>query len=246
MLSLAAGALAGGTGSTPGAGSGSGGGGSIAAVLGGAALLVLAGFAPWALFRLLPFLEAGAVGHLEGLGHRARQTATAPVKGLAMTAMRSHFAAAGGAGSMLNLAGGGSGSSPGGSSSLTTPGGPDGPRGDGPTGVPPDPGPSSAQTTGVGTVQSPGHGIPAWQPNAKSTAAARRLEAMGPWEESVDPPAGIRPPSPGLTPLPRQTAARHHDWLGHDRLGPKLISAPIAPPPVHTAAAGDAGGDRGK
>ena len=41
------------------------GGGGFAAVLAGAALLLLAAFAPWALFRLLPFVEAGAGGHLE-------------------------------------------------------------------------------------------------------------------------------------------------------------------------------------
>jgi hypothetical protein len=53
VLSLAAGALAGGTGSTPsGAGSSAaGGGGGFGAVLGGAALLLLSAFAPWALFR---------------------------------------------------------------------------------------------------------------------------------------------------------------------------------------------------
>ena len=93
VLSLAAGALAGGSGSTP-AGA-TGGGGGFASVLGGAALLLLAAFAPWSLFRLLPFIEAGAVGHLEGLGQRARHHAAVPAKGLANVAMR-----AAGAGSM--------------------------------------------------------------------------------------------------------------------------------------------------
>ncbi len=92
VLSLAAGALAGGSGSIPaGAGTpagGSGGEGGFGAVLGGAALLLLSAFAPWALFRLLPFLEAGAVGHLEGLGQRARRPVVAPAKGLAFDAMR--------------------------------------------------------------------------------------------------------------------------------------------------------------
>ena len=45
---------------------------------GGAALLLLSAFAPWALFRLLPFVEAGAVGHLEGLSHQARHSVSAP------------------------------------------------------------------------------------------------------------------------------------------------------------------------
>ena len=67
-------------------------GGGFASVLGGAALLLLAAFAPWALFRLLPFVEAGAVGHLEGLGQRARSRAAAPTKGLAAVALRSSMA----------------------------------------------------------------------------------------------------------------------------------------------------------
>jgi hypothetical protein len=80
VLSLAAGALN--------AGSGAQGSGSFSAVLGGAALLLLAGLAPWALFRLLPFMEAGAVAHLEGVSQRARQAAKVPSRGLAQTALR--------------------------------------------------------------------------------------------------------------------------------------------------------------
>jgi len=86
VLSLAAGALAGGAGSTPSGASASGGG--FSSVLGGAALLLLASFAPWSLFRLLPFLEAGAVGHLEGLTQRARHQAAVPARGLANVALR--------------------------------------------------------------------------------------------------------------------------------------------------------------
>jgi type IV secretion system protein TrbL len=86
VLSLAAGALAGGTGSKPSGATGPGGG--FASVLGGAALLLMAAFAPWSLFRLLPFIEAGAVGHLEGLGQRARHQAAVPARGLATVAMR--------------------------------------------------------------------------------------------------------------------------------------------------------------
>ncbi len=85
VLSLAVGALASGTGSTPSGATASGGG--FASVLGGAALLLLAALAPWSLFRILPFLEAGAVGHLEGLSQRARHLASAPVAGLANVAL---------------------------------------------------------------------------------------------------------------------------------------------------------------
>ncbi|HEY1830930.1 MAG TPA: hypothetical protein VGG38_11865 [Acidimicrobiales bacterium] len=60
-LSLAAGAVTSGSG--------------FAAVLAGAALLVLATFTPFVILRLIPMAEAGAIGHLEG----ARQRATAAV-----------------------------------------------------------------------------------------------------------------------------------------------------------------------
>ena len=66
-LSLAAGAVSSGT-----AGSGAHGAG-FSAVLAGGALLVMATFVPFAILRLIPAVEAGAVGHLEGL--RARGTA---------------------------------------------------------------------------------------------------------------------------------------------------------------------------
>jgi hypothetical protein len=58
-LSLAAGALGGGLVH-----------GEAAPVVDGVALLLLAVFAPYALLRLLPFIEAGAVGHLDGAGRR--------------------------------------------------------------------------------------------------------------------------------------------------------------------------------
>jgi hypothetical protein len=61
VLSLAASALASGTGS------------GFASVLGGGALLLLAAFTPFTLLRLIPAVEAGAVHQLEGVRHRARQ-----------------------------------------------------------------------------------------------------------------------------------------------------------------------------
>ncbi len=177
VLSLAAGALAGGS------GSGSRGGG-FAAVLGGAALLLLSAFSPWALFRLLPFVEAGAVGHLEGLGQRARHQVAAPIKGLATAALEATgvgaVAGAAGAAGGLEAAmarsaaslggggggGGGRGRGPGGLGGLS--GGPGGGPSAGPSGgfdvgdgrdawglsdgSPPDLGPSSAELTGVGSM----------------------------------------------------------------------------------------------
>ena len=60
-LSLAAGAISSGTAGTGDAGSG------FASVLAGGALLVLATFVPFSILRLIPMIEAGAVGHLDGL-----------------------------------------------------------------------------------------------------------------------------------------------------------------------------------
>ncbi len=70
ILSLAAGALASGTGT------------GFASVLGGAALLLLAAFAPFTLLRLVPMVEAGAVHQLEGARHRVAHAlaSTAPVR----------------------------------------------------------------------------------------------------------------------------------------------------------------------
>jgi hypothetical protein len=64
-LSLAAGAISSGT-------SGSG----FASVLAGGALLVLATFTPFTILRLIPMIEAGAVGHLEGVRQRGTATMT--------------------------------------------------------------------------------------------------------------------------------------------------------------------------
>jgi hypothetical protein len=75
-LSLAAGAVASGT-----AGTGSHGSG-LSAVLAGGALLLMATFVPFAILRLIPAVESGAVGHLEGL----RQRGTASLSQLSRSA----------------------------------------------------------------------------------------------------------------------------------------------------------------
>lgn len=43
---------------------------ALGAGLSGAAMLLLAGFAPFALLRLVPIVEAGVIGHLEGVSRR--------------------------------------------------------------------------------------------------------------------------------------------------------------------------------
>ncbi len=239
VLSLAAGALAGGAGSTPsGASPGSGGEGGFSAVLGGAALLLLSALSPWALFRLLPFVEAGAVGHLEGLGHRARQSATIPVRGLAQTAMRMTAAGAfasqgaamaGGAlgGSMGSGGGGGGGGSRRGVSGGGVPGGGGG-GGRGSSGGGPDLGPSSVETTGVGTMDPPGHGIPLHDVHPGATAVANGLVRRDREGDGGGPGATAPPDPTELKPLPRQSGALWDDYLGRDRLGIKLVTKPMA------------------
>ncbi len=191
VLSLAASALDAGTGGQ--------GGGSFAAVLGGAALLLLAAFAPWALFRLLPFLEAGAVAHLEGLSQRTRQAATVPTRGLAQTALRAATASVLGGGSGLLVgAGAGAGASAagaggGGSGSTGSTGVASGPKGRPPSrpgsgvgerarlgsGDPTGHGPSGADAADVtvaGSLSGPGAGIPRWEPDAEMS------EVLGRWQ----------------------------------------------------------------
>ena len=76
VLSLAAGALAGGLG----LGASGGNGGGFAAVITGIALLAIATFSPFTLLKLIPAIEAGATSHLESTRHRLAATAQAPSK----------------------------------------------------------------------------------------------------------------------------------------------------------------------
>ena len=69
-LSLAAGAISSGT-----AGSGSHGSG-FSSVLAGGALLLMATFVPFAVLRMIPAVEAGAVAHLDGLRERGTAAVT--------------------------------------------------------------------------------------------------------------------------------------------------------------------------
>jgi hypothetical protein len=159
VLSLAAGALNAGTGGSGGtAGNGGQGGGSFADVLGGAALLLLAALAPWALFRLLPFLEAGAVAHLEGLSQRSRQAAKVPVRALAQTALRvaATSAMGGPAGLLLGAASAGGGLGGAGGAAAGDPSG--GSVGPSRTGSPRSPGPAD------GAGATGGRGVPSNAP----------------------------------------------------------------------------------
>jgi len=199
VLSLAAGALASGTGA-----SGAGGSAGFTGVLAGAALLLLAAASPWALFRLLPFLEAGAVGHLEGQGRRTALTVAGPVRTLGQTALR---LAGGGGGSgaggreiagALGAARGGSGSAaPGGGGGG---GGPEGSGGGGGGGVPDGSGagPSSWATTGVGSTAVAGSGVPMREPHRAASEAMRAaLATVPPAGRGGEAPAGPSRPASG-------------------------------------------------
>jgi hypothetical protein len=262
VLSLAVGALAGGTGSTP-AGPASAldpgatsGGGGFTAVLGGAALLMLSAFAPWALFRLLPFVEAGAVGHLEALSRQGRGAVSAPVRGLAHTAMQKASAGAV-ASAGAAMAGGVLGGVLGGGRAGRTGGGPGGGGGSGGStgglgGSPvdggasaggPDLGPSSAEATGVGTVERPGSGVPLYpiHPGATAVANGQGMAVLvqseselssrqsDPSESGTSGRAGP-PTGADLIPLPRASGAHRAAALGRDRLGVRLIDPSQAPP----------------
>jgi hypothetical protein len=90
-LSLAAGAISSGT-----AGSGNHGAG-LAPVLAGGALLVLSTFVPFAILRLIPAVEAGAVGHLEGVRQRSTSVMTRLPRTAASHALSHAMSAAGAA-----------------------------------------------------------------------------------------------------------------------------------------------------
>jgi hypothetical protein len=72
-LSLAAGAVSSGTAGTAGTGTH---GAGFSAVLAGGALLVMATFVPFAILRMIPAVEAGAVSHLDGLRSRGTSALT--------------------------------------------------------------------------------------------------------------------------------------------------------------------------
>jgi hypothetical protein len=97
-LSLAASAISSGTAGTGDAGAG------FSSVLAGGALLVLATFVPFAILRLIPVVEAGAVGHLEGARSRAMAPLTAVPRTAASFALNEGMAAFGAAKGAAKLA----------------------------------------------------------------------------------------------------------------------------------------------
>jgi hypothetical protein len=66
----------------------------------------MATFVPFAILRLIPAIEAGAVGHLDGLRQRGTATASAPVRTAARHALHAGLTAAGDARHMAQAAAG--------------------------------------------------------------------------------------------------------------------------------------------
>jgi len=158
-------------------------------VLSGAAMLLLAAASPWSLLRLVPFVEAGAVAHLEGAGHRAMHSAAAPMKSAghaALLAASSGVAGAGGAGLVALSAPSGSDPDGGAGNPGGSPQGGDDPGGDRPGSVP-APGTQTISASGIGSY--PAH--------ARATEAYER--AMREPVEEVRVAAGAIPrtSSPG-------------------------------------------------
>ena len=106
VLSLAAGAVS--SGVAGGGASGSEGAG-IQGILAGGALLLMATFTPFAILRLIPAVEAGAVGHLEGLRQRGVAAATHLPRTAASHALHEGLGALGDARLMAQTAGAGVG-----------------------------------------------------------------------------------------------------------------------------------------
>jgi hypothetical protein len=110
-LSLAAGAVTSGT-----AGTGSHGSG-FSSVLGGGALLLMATFVPFAILRMIPAVEAGAVAHLDGLRERGTAAMTRMPRSAASHALHEGLGALGDSRLMAGMATAGDGGGDGGSGS---------------------------------------------------------------------------------------------------------------------------------
>jgi hypothetical protein len=113
-LSLAAGAVSSGT-------SGSGDHGSgFSSVLAGGALLLMATFVPFAILRMIPAVEAGAVAHLDGLRERGTAAMTRMPRTAASHALHEGLGAFGDSRllAMTDAAGGGAGGAAGGAAGL--------------------------------------------------------------------------------------------------------------------------------
>jgi hypothetical protein len=124
-LSLAAGAVSSGTSGTGDHGSG------FSSVLAGGALLLMATFVPFAILRMIPAVEAGAVSHLDGLRQRGTAAMTRVPKTAASHALHEGLGALGDSRLLAMTPAAGGGSAGGGAAGLAA--GAAGLGGDGPS-----------------------------------------------------------------------------------------------------------------
>ena len=216
VLSLGAGAVAVGSGSTPSGAS------SLTAVVGGAALLLLASLSPWALLRLLPVAEASAAAHLDGVAHRGVRAVAGVPRPLVHAALGASVisgalasdgtglltgalgSAAGSADEAVAAGGGASGAGAADPSAEGRPGGASaGPAGSGPragngplasaTGVHPA---STWARAGYGAGRVPGDDIPSWAPHPGAMAVLQEaLDGAGRHQDDAE--GGERPAPSG-------------------------------------------------
>jgi len=224
-LSLAASAVGSGTAGTGDAGSG------FASVLAGGALLVLATFVPFSILRLIPMVEAGAVGHLDGVRQRSAAALTRLPRTAAQYALSKGLAAHGAA-------------------KLMDQAGPPGTGGAVGTGGAGEMGTDVAGTAVDGTVADGG---PIPDENGAVIAVPGSEEAFMERMRAEPPPRGPKPllPSPAEMREARRVAAEREASvsedeslppgsklmgqpgpyanrfaLGYDHIGPKLLGLP--------------------
>jgi hypothetical protein len=233
-LSLAAGAVASGLSPSAsssnggGGGGGAGGSGGFASVLAGGALLVLATFVPFAILRLIPMVEAGAVSHLEGARQRGTAALTRIPKSAASFALKEGMESLGAARVMAkaSAAGGVAGAASRGVAGSSGGGG-EGSSGEGAEPAPLNAGEPGSVEDAVAAVSTPrpeGRGpkpVVGWQPPTDTPAGQPSSEA----EVLPDDFKGwLYPPEPG----------KRRYYMGRDDHGGVIRCIPPAPTPPST------------
>ena len=226
-LSLAAGAVASGTGSD------GKGGSNFAAVLAGGALLVLATFVPFAILRLIPMVEAGAVAQLDGARQRSSAALTRVPRSAASFALREGLESLGAARLAAAAGGVGTGS---GAAAARRPAGP---------GVSSAPGGSTAEERGSGV------GVAGSLEEAVAAVSQPRPGGKGPKPIVGWKPEDERPvlEDEELPPdfecwIGPQRLDRNRHYMGSDGHGPTLKFLPpkVPRPPPTPATPGERDG----
>jgi hypothetical protein len=245
-LSLAAGAVSSGT-----AGTGSHGAG-FSAVLAGGALLVMATFVPFAILRMIPAVEAGAVAHLDGLRERGTAAMLRVPRSAANFALSEGLGALGdarllagaAAGGAAGGGGGGGGAGAGGGavrSASGTGGGDDAGLG----GVELGEGDAESprrfdESVARGDVPGPKGPKPLLDSDAEADAAAETSEGPRRFNRWGYAPMGPERPEdawkwegvpPGCSLMGPVEPGKRRAYMGDDGHGPRVSSLPPAWPP---------------